>query len=81
MVKILHTGDLHLDSPMSSLELATAEAARDEHRSVFSKMMQYATDEKIDMILISGDLFDGRFITARTTELVINAFRGFRARL
>ena len=78
MVKILHTGDLHLDSPMSSLELGAAEAARDGHRKVFAKMMQYAIDEKIDMILICGDLFDGKYITPCTKELVIKYFSEFK---
>ncbi len=77
MVKILHTGDLHLDSPMSNLELSAAEAARDEHRRVFEKMMRYAIDEKIDMILISGDLFDGKYITQHTKNLVIKCFAEF----
>ena len=56
MIKILHTGDLHLDSPLSSLEFSVAEAAREEHRRVFEKMMRFAIDEALDMILISGDL-------------------------
>ena len=77
MVKILHTGDLHLDSPLSSLEFSLAEAAREEHRGIFEKMMRYAIDEKIDMILISGDLFDGKYITASTKNLVIKYFTEF----
>ena len=77
MIKILHTGDLHLDSPLSSLEFSAAEAAREEHRRVFEKMMRFAIDEALDMILISGDLFDGKYITPRTKELVIKLFGEF----
>ncbi len=77
MVKILHTGDLHLDSPLSTLDSATAEAARDEHRLVFEKMMKYAIGEKIDMLLIAGDLFDGKYITPSTRNLVLKYFREF----
>ena len=77
MVKILHTGDLHLDSPMSNLELSAAEAARDEHRRVFEKMMRYAIDEKVDILLISGDLFDGKYVTQHTRSLVIKYFSEF----
>ena len=77
MVKILHTGDLHLDSPLSSLAFSAAEKARDEHRAIFEKMMKYAIDEKIDMLLISGDLFDGKYITQSTKNLVIKCFTEF----
>ena len=77
MVKILHTGDIHLDSPMSSLHLAAAEAARDKHRQTFRKMMQYAIDEKVDMLLISGDMFDGKYITKQTKDMLISCFAEF----
>ena len=78
MIKILHTGDLHLDSPLSSLDFSAAEAAREEHRRIFEKMMRYAINETLDMILISGDLFDGKYITPRTKELVIGLFSEFK---
>ena len=78
MVKILHTGDLHLDSPLSTLDFSSAEKARDEHREVFKKMMRYAIDEKIDVLLISGDLFDGKYITQSTKDLVIKYFAEFQ---
>ncbi len=77
MLKILHTGDLHLDSPLSSLDFSLAEKARDEHRKVFEKMMQYAIQEDVDIILIAGDLFDSKYVTATTKELVIKLFRDF----
>ncbi|MBR2389013.1 MAG: DNA repair exonuclease [Clostridia bacterium] len=77
MLKILHTGDLHLDSPLSSLDFNAAEKARDSHRQVFSKMMQYAIQEDVDVILIAGDLFDSKYVSAATKELVIKLFRDF----
>ncbi len=77
MLKILHTGDLHLDSPLSSLDFSLAEKARDEHRSIFERMMNYAIEENIDIILISGDLFDSKYVTSRTKELVIKLFTEF----
>lgn len=78
MVKILHTGDIHLDSPMSSLPLSLAEASRDEHRRTFEKMMKYAIDEDVDMILISGDLFDGKYVTQSSRNLVLKYFTEFK---
>ena len=77
MIKILHTGDLHLDSPLSSLDYSVAQKVRESHRNAFEKMMQYAIQEDVDLILIAGDLFDGKYVSAATKELVIKTFGDF----
>ena len=41
MLKILHTGDIHLDSPFSRLDARKAEIRREELRSSFSAMFSY----------------------------------------
>jgi len=74
MVKILHTGDLHLDSAFSSLSISESENAREESRKTFKKMMDYAKENSYDMVLISGDLFDAKYITTATRELVKKCF-------
>ena len=78
MLKILHTGDLHLDSPLSSLDFSVAEKIRDEQRHAFEKMMRYAIENDIDMVLIAGDLFDGKYISANTKELAVSLFSEFK---
>ena len=78
MLKILHTGDLHLDSPLSSLDFSAAEKARDEHRNVFAKMMRYAIQNEIDMILFAGDVFDSKYVTTCTKELFISLLGEFK---
>ncbi len=74
MVKILHTGDIHLDSAFAGLSLAKSENAREEQRRIFEKIIDYAKDNSFDMVLISGDLFDGKYITSRTREVVCKKF-------
>ncbi len=71
MLKILHTGDMHLDSAFSSLSLADGERMREAQRDVFSKIMRYAKENSYDMVLISGDLFDGKYITPATRKQVL----------
>ncbi len=70
MLRILHTGDVHLDSPFSGLDPRTAEVRRNELRAAFTSMFHYARTEKIDMILIAGDLFDAEFVTRETLALI-----------
>ena len=67
MVKILHTADIHLDSPFSLLDVKKAQVRRNEMRGTFTSLMMYAKMEKFDMVILAGDVFDteNRFYTDR----------------
>lgn len=73
-MKILHTGDLHLDSPFAGLDISRAEKRRRELRDTFSRMMKYAREKDIDMVIIAGDLFDSSFVTRETVLLLEREF-------
>ena len=51
MIKILHTGDVHLDSAFSGLDSRHAEIRRNELRAAFTSMMTYARANGIDLLL------------------------------
>lgn len=65
-MKIIHTGDIHLDSPFTSLNPIEAEKRRNALRAAFSSMILYAKTEKVDLFLICGDLFDDECVTKDT---------------
>lgn len=73
-MKILHTGDVHLDSPFAHLSAAAAAERRSELRATFSDMMAYARTEAVDLLLIAGDLFDRQFVTRDTVALLQEEF-------
>lgn len=73
-MKILHTGDLHLDSPFSGLDISRADKRRRELRETFSSMMRYAKEEGVQLVVISGDVFDSAFVTRETVALLIKEF-------
>ncbi|MBQ3528076.1 MAG: exonuclease SbcCD subunit D [Clostridia bacterium] len=73
-MRILHTGDIHLDSPFSGMDVGKAESRRRELRETFIRMMRYAADEKLDMVIIAGDLFDGAYVTRETVACLIREF-------
>lgn len=73
-LKILHTGDFHLDSPFSGLKPEAAARRRSELCETFSRIMAYARTGGIDMVLVAGDLFDRRFATASTLSLIKEQF-------
>ena len=74
MIRILHTADLHLDSPFASLSVSESAARREKLRGVFSSMTAFARDEKLDLFIIAGDLFDARFVTRDTMDLIRSEF-------
>ena len=75
-MRILHTGDLHLDSAFSSFGPKDAEQYRELGRSLLKNVFDCAKHEKCQMILISGDLFDSKFVSNDTRALFISLVRG-----
>ena len=77
MLKILHTGDIHLDSAFSGLDARHAEVRRNELRAAFTSMMTYARMNNADLILIAGDVFDGDYVGRETLSLLVREFEKF----
>lgn len=62
MIRFLHTADIHLDSPLRALEQyegAPVEELRLATRKAFGNVIDTALEEKVQFVLISGDLYDG----------------------
>jgi exonuclease SbcD len=62
MSLILHTADVHLDSPLAGLPIydgAPAAELRLATRRAFTNIVDLAINEAVDLVLIAGDLFDG----------------------
>ena len=69
-MKILHCADLHMDSPMETHMTREQAAKRNaEILMSFQRMTEYAEKEKVRVVLIAGDLFDGERVTRRTVEV------------
>jgi DNA repair exonuclease SbcCD nuclease subunit len=64
MVRILHTGDIHLGKPFRRLG-AQAEAATKRVEEAFSRVCTLAIEQKVDVLVIAGDLFDSNKVSAR----------------
>ena len=82
MIKILHTADIHLDSPLRSLALRDAEL-RDTvvaaSRAAFTRLIDFALSEQVAALLIAGDLFDGKERSARTGAFLMTELDRLRA--
>lgn len=82
MTKILHTADIHLDSPLRSLALRDPELfdmVQAATRGAFRRIVDIALDAGAAALLISGDLFDGAARSAQTAAFLISELDRLRA--
>ena len=62
MLRFIHAADPHLDSPLQGLEAhegAPVALLRGATRRAFEKLVQLAIDERLDFMVIAGDVYDG----------------------
>jgi hypothetical protein len=60
--RFIHTGDIHLDSPLKGLsgpQGAAAERIRIATRVAFDTLVSLAIEDEVDFVVIAGDLYDG----------------------
>jgi len=71
VMKIIHCADLHLDSKMTAnLSKEQAKERKNEILRTFTRMVEYAKKNNVKVILIAGDLFDTRNVSAMVRNTV-----------
>jgi len=73
VLKILHTADIHLGARFSGLGDKGARQ-REQLRATFRKVIATAMDERVNTVLIAGDLFDANQQPQKNIDLVIEQF-------
>lgn len=74
--KILHCGDVHLDSPFAAVSATDISRAAERRRGlcrVFERSMRLAAERGCAAVLIAGDLFDRSYISPDTAAAMIKA--------
>ena len=72
-LKIIHCADVHFDSAMSGITpLSKVNIRREEVKRSFSKIIDMS--KCADMLIIAGDLFDGKSVFKQTLEFLKNEF-------
>ena len=72
-MKILHTSDLHIGSPLTSrLSADKAKERKGELIATFSRMVDEAVYQRAELFIIAGDLFDSERITKTAAERVLS---------
>lgn len=71
--RFVHAADLHLDSPLRSLALrdpALADLVGNATRRAFVAIVRLCLDERVDALLLSGDLYDGEQTSMKTARFL-----------
>lgn len=68
MPKIIHGADFHLDSAFAGLPPEKARQRRRESRELLEALAELVRTEKAEVVLLSGDLFDGERVYPETLE-------------
>ncbi len=71
--RFVHTADVHLDSPLRSLALrqpALAEMIGTATRAAFARTIDLCLAERVDALLIAGDLYDGGQTSMKTAAFL-----------
>jgi DNA repair exonuclease SbcCD nuclease subunit len=74
-LRFLHCSDIHLDTPFVGLSAEKSEERRRMLRASFVKMMQYIRETNINIVLMSGDIFNTEYATNTTAEVLIREFK------
>ncbi|MDR0862746.1 MAG: DNA repair exonuclease [Oscillospiraceae bacterium] len=80
-MKILHAADLHLDSPFDGLSAAESAIRRSEQRDLLARIAELAQSERVDVVLLAGDLFDSVASFYQTHETLLRAFESMDAQI
>jgi len=74
-IKVLHSADLHIDSPLHGLvnyDGSPFDDVKVATRTAFKSLVSVAIERKTDLVLIAGDLYDGDWKDYNTGLFVIS---------
>ena len=75
-MKLIHCGDIHLDSRMeSNLDREKARERNAEICATFTRMIRFGLERGVQAVLIAGDLFDTARASAQTAQFVLDRIR------
>ena len=70
-MRFLHAADVHLDSPCSSRSETVRQRLRDASRLAFRRLVDLSLSERVDVVLIAGDLFDDERLSFQTERFLL----------
>ncbi len=72
MLRLLHLADVHLDTPFAGRSPTLRARLRQASRDAFQRAVDVALAEKVDAVLLAGDLFDGSRLSFETERFLLD---------
>lgn len=69
-IKILHTADIHFDTPFSGMTPSKALKSKEELKQVFENITSIVLNKEVDIFLIAGDVFDNLSVNKSTLYFI-----------
>lgn len=73
-VKIVHTADLHFDTPFNEVDDKQRAINKEELREVFKNIINFCKEKQVDILLLAGDIFDNLTLNRETIYFLENVF-------
>ncbi|MGB4588712.1 MAG: metallophosphoesterase [Clostridiaceae bacterium] len=80
-IKIVQSGDFHLDSPLTLHHLSFRKMRREELLFTVKKIIDFSNQISADLLLLTGDLFDSTRVTKGTLDYLYKELEGFQGRV
>ena len=74
-MRFLHIADVHLDTAFAGRSRGVRDRLREALREAFEHCVRTAVSEKVDAVLIAGDLFDGTSLSFETERFLLAQFQ------
>ena len=75
-MKFVHIADIHFDMPFTVLNKNDlAENRRLDQRKAFKKVIDYIKENNIEMLFITGDLYENEYVRKSTIEYINDCFK------
>lgn len=77
-LRFLHAADLHLDSPFEGMPAGKAAIRRGEQRALLGRIAELVERERLQLVLLSGDLLDSDNTYYETGEELVRSLQRLR---
>lgn len=73
-VKIIHSADIHFDTPFKEVGEKQRKINKEELKEVFIRIIRFCKEKSVDIFLLAGDVFDNFTLSKETLHFIEKAF-------
>ena len=77
MIRVLHSADWQIGRLYGSFDPDDAVPLAEARFAAVERLAALAASEKVDAILVAGDIFDAQTVSARTIRRMFDALAGY----